>query len=235
MTYSFLILSLLLMIPAVAVWWLRPDLRSVIGLMALVSIPFALTEPLFYPDYWEPPFLFDLGNRLGFGIEDVLFVMALAAVTSTAWPVVSGQRFQPIDGEFSRRDAALRIAAVLGICFLMVAALVVADVAMIYGAAIIMTVLGIVICLLRPDLWIPSLVGAGYTTALYTALCLLLALLVPDVFSEHWNTEEFLDLYVLGIPLEELIYACTAGFVGASFYPFVTHRRFHRNDDGQSQ
>lgn len=234
MTYSFLILSLLLMIPGIAVWWIRPDLRRVIGLMALVAIPFAFTEPLFYPDYWEPPFLFDLGARIGFGIEDILFVVALAAVTSTAWPLVSGQRFQPIDDDFSGRDIALRIAIVLGVCFSMVAALVIADVAMIYGAAIIMTVLGIVICLLRPDLWVPSLAGAAYTTVVYTAICLLLALLVPDVFTEHWNTDEFLDLYVLGIPLEELIYACTAGFVGASFYPFVTHRRFRRQNSGHS-
>lgn len=231
MTYSFLILSLLLMIPGIVVWWLRPDLRRVIAIMAPVAIPFALTEPLFYPEYWEPPFLFDLGNRLGFGIEDVLFVTALAAVTSTAWPVVSGQHFSAVDDDLSRRDIGLRIAVVLGVCFLMVAALVVAGVAMIYGAAAIMLVIGVVIVLLRPDLWIPSVAGAGYTTAIYTAICLILAALVPDVFQEHWNTEEFLDLYVLGIPLEELIYAGSAGFVGSIFYPFVTDQHFVDSDN----
>ncbi len=30
-------------------------------------------EPLFIPDYWNPPTLFDLGQRTGFDIESFVF------------------------------------------------------------------------------------------------------------------------------------------------------------------
>jgi hypothetical protein len=77
--YDFLVLSLLCWIPGFGAGFMRPDLRRAIVLSALCSLPFAFTEFLFYPEYWTPTFLFDLGDRLGFGIEDFLFVSAIAA------------------------------------------------------------------------------------------------------------------------------------------------------------
>jgi len=77
--YNFLILSLLFWIPGVGAYFARPDLRRAMKRSVLCSLPFAFSEFLFYPEYWTPTFLFDLGVRLGFGIEDFLFVSALAA------------------------------------------------------------------------------------------------------------------------------------------------------------
>jgi hypothetical protein len=38
-----------------------------------------LTEPLFVPDYWNPPSLFDLARRSGFDIESVIFRHTLSS------------------------------------------------------------------------------------------------------------------------------------------------------------
>ena len=81
-SYSFLTLSLILAIPGALVFAARRDLRPMIGWMALASVPFAWTELLFYPDYWKPRFLFNLIDIIGFGLEDVLFVVGLAAFSS---------------------------------------------------------------------------------------------------------------------------------------------------------
>lgn len=225
MTYSFLILSILLLIPAFLVWLLRPDLRQVIYLMALASIPFAFTERLFYPDYWEPLFLFDLVNIIGFGIEDILFVTGLAAFTSTAWAFTAKKTYLPLSTSPRLRPLPSALLLLL-ICFLMVALLAILGLPMIYGAPIIMTALGLAICTLRPDLLLPSLGGAAITTVVYTALCILLAILIPDVFELDWKTDQFLNLFILGVPLEEILYASTAGFIATAFYPFITHQRF---------
>ena len=68
--YPFLVLSLLFLIPGVLFYALRPDIRRLLRLTLLASLPFATTEFLFYPTYWEPRTLFDLVPRIGFGIED---------------------------------------------------------------------------------------------------------------------------------------------------------------------
>ena len=75
LTYAVLTLSLLFLLPGALVYALRPDLRGPIHIVSLCSLPFALTEFLFYPTYWEPEFLFDLIHVLGFGIEDVLRIL----------------------------------------------------------------------------------------------------------------------------------------------------------------
>lgn len=220
--YSFLVLCLVLAVPAVVVWLWRPDLRVVMRRMALASIPFAFTERLFYPDYWAPKFLFDLVNVIGFGIEDVLFVTALAAFSSTAWAVTARRRFVGA-GARAPLKAAL---GVLGACFAIVGVVAALGIPMIYGAPVIMTVMGAGMCVARPDLWRPSLGGAAVTTIVYTGACGLLMALIPQVFELDWNSDKFLNIFVLGIPLEELLYASTAGFVATAFYPFVTGDRF---------
>ena len=230
-TYSFLVLSIVLAVPGVLVWVLREDLRPVIHRMMLASVPFAFTERLFYPEYWQPRFLFDLVNVLGFGIEDVLFVMGLAAFSSTAWAVVSGQTFAAGGAGASLRNALALLAA----CFVVVALVAVWGFPMIYGAPIIMTAFGAGICIVRRDLWWPSLGGAAVTTLVYTGACLILMLLVPRVFELDWNSDKFLNLFVWGIPLEELLYASTAGFIATSFYPFVTGSRFVARQELQSR
>src|SRR3989344_3684010 len=39
-----------------------------------------LTEPLFVPEYWNPPSLFDLAHRTGFDIESLIFSFAIGGI-----------------------------------------------------------------------------------------------------------------------------------------------------------
>ncbi|WP_437953358.1 lycopene cyclase domain-containing protein [Sorangium sp. So ce296] len=95
MTHEFLLLSLLFLLPGIAIWVARPDLRSLMKRAAVASLPFAATERLFYPTYWTPKFLFDLADRVGFGVEDVLFIVGLSAFSSTAYAVAFRRALVP--------------------------------------------------------------------------------------------------------------------------------------------
>ncbi len=214
--YSFLVLTLILAVPAVVVWATRADLRRPIHLMMLASIPFAFTERLFYPEYWRPKFLFDLVNVIGFGIEDILFVTALAAFASMGWYWLTKRGF-----EGSEPGMVRRIVGPLVVCFGLVAVAAIAGVAMIYAAPAIMFVCGAAVCVVRSDLWGHALGGAALTTVVYGGVCGVLMLVIPSVFELDWNTDKFLNLFVLGIPVEELLYGSASGFVATVFYPFV--------------
>lgn len=227
MSYNFLILSLLFLIPGLVIWFLRRDLRPVMLIMAACSIPFAFTESLFYPSYWEPRFLFDLADHIGFGIEDILFVVGLGAFTSTAYAFISRSLYEPM-GRLAPRRVVLRCLAVFGVVFLLVAVIALLGIAMIYGSVVVMLGVAAFFCTRRRDLIKPTILGGLYTTAVYSVLCLVFMLLIPGVFQLTWHTEKFLNIFVLGIPLEEMLYAYGAGAAATSFYPYVLRRRFRR-------
>ena len=52
---------------------------------------------------------------------------------------------------------------------------------------------------------------------------------MPGLFKNIWHTEKFLNIFIAGVPLEELLYGFSSGFVATAFYPYVFGRRFiHR-------
>ncbi len=211
--------------PGVTIYILRPDLRIVIRRLLLCSIPFAFTEFLFYPDYWEPKFLFDLASRIGFGIEDFIFVMALAAFTGTCYAVVFRKTLRP-EKSVSRG----RIACRLGILGLITLALTIfqagLSIPMIYGALITMLVVAFGITRIRRDLLKPSLFGGFFSAGIYLVLCWIMLLFIPEIFQLNWNLEAFSAVNILGVPLEELMYGFAAGSIASVFYPFVFFCRY---------
>jgi len=158
-------------------------------------------------------------------------VVGLGAFTSTAYAFFSGARFVAIDGVVSFGAVTRRAAPVLGVTFALTAVIALLGVPMIYGAFGIMLVVSGVICLVRRDLALPSLLGGLLSMLVYAGLCLVFAGLLPDVFKLAWHTEQFLDRYVVGIPVEELMYGFGAGVAATAFYPYVTHQRLKRTRD----
>lgn len=225
MTYNFLILCLLFLLPGAVVFALRADLRRVIGIMAFCSVPFAFTESLFYPSYWEPKFLFDLADRIGFGIEDILFVVGLSAFTSTAYAFFSGARYEPL-AQLSPWVMVTKGAVILAVTFGLVGIAVLFGIPMIYGSFWIMLGVSGYLCVSRPDLLWPGLLGGLFSLLVYAVLCLIFAWLIPGVFQLAWKTEQFLNIFVLGIPLEEVMYGFAAGVAASVFYPYVWCQRF---------
>jgi hypothetical protein len=225
MEYHFLFLSLVFAIPGVVIYFLRKDLRIVIRRLMLCSIPFAFTEFLFYPDYWEPKFLFDLASRIGFGIEDFIFVMGLAAFTGTGYAVVFRKTLRS-EKSVSRK----RIARRLGILGLITLALTIFQAGlsfpMIYGALFTMLCIAIGITWIRRELMMPLFFGGIISTGIYLVLCWIMLLFIPEIFQLNWNLEAFSAVYILGVPLEELMYGFAAGSIASVFYPFVFFCRY---------
>ncbi|UJR83427.1 lycopene cyclase domain-containing protein [Sandaracinus amylolyticus] len=229
MRHAFLFLGLVLAIPGALAYLVRPDLRATLRFAALLSLPFALTEPLFYPEYWRPAFLFDLADHIGFGIEDVLFVVALAAVAVASYPVVARATPTPIP-ELSRRSTIVLGRALVpgAVAALATGVLVMAGTPAIHAALIAMVAAGASVWLARPDLIVPSIGGALITTAVYQSACLILAAVDPHVFHSVWRTRELSAVFVLGVPLEELLYGAASGLAASAIVPFARGERWAR-------
>ena len=222
--YPFALLCLFLLVPGAVIFAAAPRLRRAQLTVMGFALPFAFTEVFFYPDYWEPRFLFDLARHIGFGIEDFLFVAGLGATVPVLHPFVARLSFVPFAaGDRPRR---WRMLAPVLVALALSAASFMAGVPVIWSCVPIMAGIAVAICVVRRDLWQPAFFGALEVAALYFALCLALGRAIPGVFALHWHAENFSNVFLLGVPLEEVAYAFAAGGVGTVFYPFAFSQRF---------
>lgn len=220
MYYNFFIIAILFSVPGIIIYKARPDLRKVINKVIPCAWPFACTEFLFYPSYWEPRFLFDLGSRVGCGIEDFIFVSGLAAYATTVYAWCC-RRYYRVRGTATRYQIMGRCAVLFAVTFLLVVLAVTAGVPIIYASCVIMLAVAALIFVLRRDLIVPAVAGGVLSLVTYYMLCLVCLLVMPGLFQDVWHTEKFLNVFIGGVPLEELLYGFAAGVVATAFYPFV--------------
>jgi hypothetical protein len=223
--YDFLILSLLFMIPGFVIYIMRRDLRKVIITMTLIAIPFAFTETFFYPVYWNPKFIFDLGDKIGFGIEDFMFVMGLAAFTSTCYAFIFKKKYIRVVN-YSLNIFLYRCFMIVFIILLFLFLSHLIKIHIIYTSVGLMILIPCFITIKRHDLLLPAILGGLLSVLAYFFLCKIYQFIYPKVFTDIWNTGELLNIFLLGVPLEEIIYGFSAGFSGTIIYPYIFNYKF---------
>ena len=227
--YPFLVLCILLFIPAFATGFFRRDMIRHMVRMSLVSLPFAFTEFMFYPDYWDPPFLFDAAARFGFGLEDFLFVAALGALAIGLYPALARKQLQTVRLQ-TTPQSLLKIAMLTGAALLAAATGWVAGFPAIYtGLAIMITIPSVLLLASRPELWRHAWKSGAASMIAYVGVCVALELILPGTFSRYWHTGDLLNVFAGPLPVEELLYGFSAGFAAAVIYPFAFGLEFRHH------
>ncbi|MCX7727402.1 MAG: lycopene cyclase domain-containing protein, partial [Chitinispirillaceae bacterium] len=185
--------------------------------MGLCSIPFAFTEWMFYPSYWQPKFLWNLADKIGFGIEDLIFVTGLGGLTATIYPFSFAKKLMSED-KTHLKATIIRLFFVFLITALLVFLIFILKIPMIYGAVAIMLLTSFFIILKRKDLFLPSLLGGILTCFIYIVICLIFSLIFKEAFKNVWHGDKFSGVYIAGILLEEYLYGFSAGVAGSLFY-----------------
>ena len=68
-------------------------------------------------------------------------------------------------------------------------------------------------------------VSAFLFLALYFVYFLTLIAMSPDYVEQVWNLQAISGILIIGIPLEELLFALSFGFIWSSIYEHLTWRR----------
>lgn len=219
--YPFLVLCVLMVVPVFAAGVLRRDLVIHMARMALISLPFAFTEFMFYPDYWDPPFLFDAAEKFGFGLEDFLFVAALGAMSIGLFPALARRQLQRFKPQ-ATPQAFLKIVLLAGLALLAAAIGWAAGFPAIYTIVVIMIAIpSFVLLASRSDLWRYACMNGATSLIAYAAACMALELILPGTFERYWHTDKLLNVFVGPLPVEELLYGFSAGFAAAVIYPYA--------------
>ncbi len=227
-TYVWLIWSTAFMVPWAALWILFPAHRRVMIWASLFTAPFGLTEPLFVPEYWSPPSLFDLALSTGFDIESLIFCFAIGGVAAVLVNVLTRRRPEPLppSERHAKRHRFHRWALMspfllfLPLWFLPWNPIYPGIVAMLVGAA------ATAAC--RPDLAGNTLLGALIFVGYYTLFLVGLELTAPGYIERVWNLEALSGFLVFGLPAEELLFAAGLGGYWAGVYEHFTWHRPRR-------
>ena len=219
---AWLSFSLILLGIWLAIWIVKPSLRKEMMRVSLLTAPFGLTEPLFVPEYWNPPSLFNLAAKSGFDIESLIFSFAIGGIGAVLY-----ETFAKVEHtKMSHREMAspkhrFHVLALLSPVIAFIPLYFLTPLNPIYSASIAMAIGGIAVMLCRPDLISKIVLGSLLFLGLYFVFFLTFNLVYPGTVEQVWNLEAVSGILIVGVPLEELMFALTFGALWASYYEHI--------------
>ena len=202
-----------------------PQSRGEMWRVSALMAPVGLTEPIFVPEYWNPPSLFELAQRTGFDIESIIFSFALGGIGAVLYKIVVRQRLVEIspDERYDRRHRWHGWA--LAVPFGLFPILYFLPWNPIDAGIAAMTLGAIAAVLCRPDLKYNTLVGGLLFLALYSMFLLGLKWSAPGYIEQVWNLKALSGILIYGLPVEELMFGFSFGLIWAGIYEHFTWTR----------
>jgi Lycopene cyclase len=220
--YVWLLWSSAFLIPWIGVYLAFPAHRKAMLWASLFTTPFGFTEPLFVPEYWSPPSLFDLAITTGFDIESLIFVFGIGGISSTLYNLVTGQVPNKVSSKEKHAPLHRHHYKALSAPFIVFLVIYWFPWNPIYPGIVAMFIGAIANMLCRPDLkkktWIGGLLFLGYYMIFLTGL----ELTAPGYIDKVWNLEALSGLSLFYMPVEELLFAITFGMYWSGVYEHFT-------------
>jgi hypothetical protein len=216
MAYEWLIASSLLLLIWGAIFIARPRLRKEMLLVSSFTAPLGLTEPIFVPVYWTPPSLFNLAANTGFDIESLIFCFASGGIAAVLYEAVARVRHRHMGPKEIQGHRLHRFALIVPV-LVFIPLYLLSALNPIYTASLAMLAGAIATYISRPDLKREMLLGALMYTGLYFIFFLFINILEPH-FINSWNLAAISGIVLLGVPVEELMFAFTFGLMWSSVY-----------------
>lgn len=219
---EWMIFSLILFGIWLVIFIFNKSLRKEMFWVSLLTAPFGLTEPLFVPEYWNPPSLFNLATTTGFDIESLIFSFAIGGIGAVLYNSLFKVKHKKMSmNEMHKKRHRFHLLALFSpvISFLIISSFT--GLNPIYSASIAMFTGGIAAMLCRPDLKKEVWMGGILFLLLYFVFFLFFTLIYPYAVTNFWNLSEISGILIFGIPIEELIFAFTYGMLWSSAYEHV--------------
>jgi hypothetical protein len=223
--YVWLVWSSAFLLPWLAAFVAFPRQRKIMLWASLFTTPFGLTEPLFVPAYWNPPSLFDLAQRTGFDIESLIFSFGIGGVGAVLYNLLTRRKPSPLPSS-EREEHRHRLHSwAIAVPFVLFPLFYTFPWNPIYPAIISMLLGTLAAIACRPDLSVKSATGALLFLGYYTVFLLGLEVLAPGYIERVWNLPALSGIAILGMPIEELLFAAAFGAYWSSVYEHFTWSR----------
>jgi len=213
-----------------AVWFFffasKSHLRRQMLWVSLFTALTGLAEPLFVPRYWNPPSMLNLAATTHFDIESIVFSWGTGGIASVLYETTLNVRHRKMASDERRREhrwVHMFSLAVMPAVFCFLVFLTGLNPIYCVSIALFSGSLAAAVC--RPDLGWNTLLGGLLFTGLYFVLFSIIVLLFPS-FSGAWNLSDISGILVMGVSLEELMFAFTFGMMWSGVYEHIRHYAF---------
>jgi len=223
--YVWFLWSAAFMLPWAGVYISFPQHRSAMLWASLFTMPFGLTEPLFVPEYWSPPSLFDLAINTGFDIESLIFCFGIGGLAAVLYNIITQRVPQKIPKEEKYKPLHRHHYKALLTPFISFPILYLFPWNPIYPAILAMIMGTIANILCRPDLKNKTWIGGLLFLVYYAIFLTGLELSAPDYIERVWNTQALTGYNIFFMPLEELLFAISFGMYWSGVYEHFTWKR----------
>lgn len=222
--YVWLLWSSAYLVPWALLYAVAPAFRRQMLQVSLTTSLLGLTEPIFVPEYWNPPSLFDLAQRTGFDLESLIFCFAIGGIGAFGYHVLAGQPLAPV-GLQARRAARHRFHRLaLAAPFIAFPPLYLLPWNPIYAGIVALVIGGVANMLCRPDLTRNTLLGGALFAGLYAVFMILLVAAAPGYVEQVWNLSALSGLRLGAIPVEEVAFGFGFGMYWTGIYEHFTWR-----------
>lgn len=214
--YGYFIGGIILGIVWLVLLLLRKNLRKEIVFGSILGLPFGLSEFLFVPEYWNPPSLFDLIHRLGFGIESFMFAFFTSGIASVLYETLFHKGLRKINANYKTHILPYALAISI---FLFLE--VIFPSKSIYSLIFSFLLAAVIIIIKRPDLLLEIIISGLAFGVLYFLLFLVFNQLLPNFIATTYTLKNFAGIYIMGIPIEEVLFAFSVGTCWSSLYKYI--------------
>lgn len=220
--YVWLLWASAFLLPWIALYVANPRLRAVMWRASLATSALGLSEPLFVPEYWNPPSLFELAQRTGFDIESLIFSFAIGGVGVVLYHPMTRTRLVPVPAPemTARRHRLHRLALIVPAVVFVPLAILPWNI--IYAAMVALVVGSAASVLCRPRLAQKTLIGGMLFLGFYAVFMLGLEWSAPGYIGQVWNLSDLSGLLIAGIPIEEFLFGATFGMYWSGVYEHFT-------------
>lgn len=222
--YVWLLWSSAFLVPWALLYFLWPALRGHMLRVSAATSLLGVTEPIFVPEYWNPPSLFDLAQRTGFDIESFVFCLAIGGIAAVLYSALA--RRQPAAVAAAERSSARHRLHALALMtpYLAFPLLYALSWNPIYPGIVALAIGAASTVACRPELGRKTLLGGLLFLALYAAFMVLLVVFTPGYIERVWNLGDLSGVLIAGIPLEELAFGFAFGMYWSGLYEHFSWR-----------
>lgn len=195
-------------------------------IVSLWTSLFGFTEPLFVPEYWAPPSLFNLALRTGFDIESFVFSFGIGGIAVALYELIfrTAHETMPVSAHHAPRHR-YHLWTIISAPVIFIALSLTARLNPIYTSSIALILGGFATWYCRPDLKKKMIGSAFIFLALYFVYFLTLIAVYPGYVELVWRLDVISGILIAGVPSEELVFAFSFGFFWSSIYEHFAWRK----------
>jgi len=219
--YSYLVGNLFFLLIWLILFFRTKYFKHQLLVISIFAIPLGpLSELMYRIDYWRPKLI--TGNIVG--IEDTLFAFCIAGIGFGLYKIIFNLKYS------NQKTKAYPILALI-LVILTIIGMVINSVFSwmnsIYFSSLCFLIGASIIFILRKDLIKLALINGALVAALmFIFYFTFLIPLYPKVFETTWLLKNISQIFIFGVPIEELLWGFSWGILAGCIYEFYKGYKF---------